>query len=110
VKVRSTRETLIVGMRTAIPSSFPVSSGITSLEEVNKILEIAAEGELKGILDYSDKPLVSCDYNHNVHSSNFDSLQTKVNGSLVKVMSWYDNEWGFCNRMLDNTLAIFDAK
>mgnify|MGYP002007161214 CR=1 FL=1 len=82
----------------------------TSVEEVNKILKIAAEGELKGILDYSDKPLVSCDYNHNVHSSNFDSLQTKVNGSLVKVMSWYDNEWGFCNRMLDNTLAIFDAK
>ena len=82
----------------------------TSVEEVNKILRIAAEGELKGILDYSDKPLVSCDYNHNVHSSNFDSLQTKVNGSLVKVMSWYDNEWGFCNRMLDNTLAIFDAK
>ena len=82
----------------------------TSVEEVNEILKIAAEGELKGILDYSDKPLVSCDYNHNAHSSNFDSLQTKVNGSLVKVMSWYDNEWGFCNRMLDNTLAIFDAK
>ena len=81
----------------------------TSKEEVNTIIKDAAENSLKGILNYSDKPLVSIDYNHNPHSSNFDSLQTKVKGSLVKVMSWYDNEWGFCNRMLDNINAIFKA-
>ena len=81
----------------------------TSKEEVNTIIKDAAENNLRGILNYSDKPLVSIDYNHNPHSSNFDSLQTKVKGSLVKVMSWYDNEWGFCNRMLDNINAIFKA-
>ena len=81
----------------------------TSKEEVNTIIKDAAENSLQGILNYSDKPLVSIDYNHNPHSSNFDSLQTKVKGSLVKVMSWYDNEWGFCNRMLDNIIAIFKA-
>ena len=81
----------------------------TSKEEVNTIIKDAAENSLQGILNYSDKPLVSIDYNHNPHSSNFDSLQTKVKGSLVKVMSWYDNEWGFCNRMLDNIDAIFKA-
>ena len=81
----------------------------TSKEEVNTIIKDAAENSLEGILNYSDKPLVSIDYNHNPHSSNFDSLQTKVKGSLVKVMSWYDNEWGFCNRMLDNINAIFKA-
>ena len=81
----------------------------TSKEEVNTIIKDAAENSLQGILNYSDNPLVSIDYNHNPHSSNFDSLQTKVKGSLVKVMSWYDNEWGFCNRMLDNINAIFKA-
>ncbi len=81
----------------------------TSREEVNTIIKNAAENSLQGILNYSDKPLVSIDYNHNPHSSNFDSIQTKVKGSLVKVMSWYDNEWGFCNRMLDNINAIFKA-
>ena len=81
----------------------------TSKEEVNTIIKDAAENSLQGILNYSDKPLVSIDYNHNPHSSNFDSLQTKVKGSLVKVMSWYDNEWGFCNRMLDSINAIFKA-
>ena len=81
----------------------------TSREEVNTIIKDAAENSLQGILNYSDKPLVSIDYNHNPHSSNFDSLQTKVKGSLVKVMSWYDNEWGFCNRMLDNINAILKA-
>ena len=81
----------------------------TSKEEVNTIIKDAAENSLQGILNYSDKPLVSIDYNHNPHSSNFDSLQTKVKGSLVKVMSWYDNEWGFCNRMLDNINAISKA-
>ena len=81
----------------------------TSKEEVNTIIKDAAENSLQGILNYSDKPLVSIDYNHNPHSSNFDSLQTKVKGSLVKVMSWYDNEWGFCKRMLDKIMAIFKA-
>ena len=81
----------------------------TSKEEVNMIIKDAAENSLQGIVNYSDKPLVSIDYNHNPHSSNFDSLQTKVKGSLVKVMSWYDNEWGFCNRMLDNINVIFKA-
>ena len=73
----------------------------TSKEEVNTIIKDAAENSLQGILNYSDKPLVSIDYNHNPHSSNFDSLQTKVKGSLVKVMSWYDNEWGYACRMVD---------
>ena len=81
----------------------------TSVEEVNQILKQAAEGELSEVLSYCDKPLVSIDYNHIPCSSNFDSLQTRVNGSLVKVMAWYDNEWGFSNRMLDNSLALLNA-
>ena len=83
---------------------------ITSEEEVNRIVKEAAENELKSVLSYCDKPLVSADYNHIPFSSNFDALQTKVNGSLVKVMAWYDNEWGFCNRMLDNSLALLNAQ
>mgnify|MGYP001009521678 FL=1 len=83
----------------------------TSVEEVNKILKEASESkELKGILDYNDKPLVSIDYNHNPASSTFDSTLTKVSGRLVKVTSWYDNEWGFSNRMLDTTVALMNAK
>ena len=81
----------------------------TSAEEVNQILKEAAEGDLGEVLSYCDRPLVSADYNHIAYSSNFDSLQTRVNGSLVKVMAWYDNEWGFSNRMLDNTLALLNA-
>lgn len=83
----------------------------TTVEEVNKILKEASESkELKGILDYNDKPLVSIDYNHNPASSTFDSTLTKVSGRLVKVTSWYDNEWGFSNRMLDTTVALMNAK
>ena len=83
----------------------------TSVEEVNKILKEASEcKELKGILDYNDKPLVSIDFNHNPASSTFDSTLTKVSGRLVKVTSWYDNEWGFSNRMLDTTVALMNAK
>ena len=67
----------------------------TSIEEVNSILKEAAESDLSEVLSYCDKPLVSSDYNHIPYSSNFDALQTRVNGSLVKVMAWYDNEWGF---------------
>lgn len=81
----------------------------TNVNEVNQILHAAAEGELKGILVYNDEPLVSIDFNHNPASSIFDSTQTKVIGDLVKVVSWYDNEWGFSNRMLDVTAAWMKA-
>ena len=67
----------------------------TTVEEVNSILKAASEGELKGILDYNTEPLVSVDYNHNPASSTVDASLTKVSGRLVKVSSWYDNEWGF---------------
>ena len=70
----------------------------------------APETEMPGVLAYVDEPLVSIDFNHNPHSSNYDSLQTKVYGKWVKVLAWYDNEWGFSNRMLDNTLALMSAK
>ncbi len=74
----------------------------TTVEEVNSILKAASEGELKGILGYNTDPLVSVDFNHDPRSSVFDSTQTRVGGgTLVKVLSWYDNEWGFSNRMLD---------
>jgi glyceraldehyde 3-phosphate dehydrogenase len=83
----------------------------TSVEEVNGILKAASESSaLKGILEYSTEPLVSVDYNHNPASSTVDSALTKVVGSLVKVCSWYDNEWGFSNRMLDTTVALMSAK
>jgi len=82
----------------------------TSAEEINELLKAAAEGPMKGVLGYNDEPLVSIDFNHNPHSSIFDASQTKVNGRFVKVMSWYDNEWGFSNRMLDNTVALMEAK
>jgi glyceraldehyde 3-phosphate dehydrogenase len=82
----------------------------TSVEEINAILKAAAEGELKGVLGYNTDPLVSSDFNHNSLSSVFDATQTKVSGRLVKVMSWYDNEWGFSNRMLDTTVALMGAK
>ena len=81
----------------------------TSVEEVNQIIKDAANSDLKGILECNDLPLVSIDFNHNPASSIFDMTQTKVIGKLVKVMAWYDNEWGFSNRMLDNTLALMEA-
>jgi glyceraldehyde 3-phosphate dehydrogenase len=88
-----------------------VAARATSAEEINKIMLEAAEGSLKGILAYNKDPLVSVDFNHNPHSSIFDSTLTKVsNGTLVKVSSWYDNEWGFSNRMLDTTAALMNAK
>jgi glyceraldehyde 3-phosphate dehydrogenase len=82
----------------------------TSVDEVNAVLKAAANGALKGILDYSEAPLVSIDFNHNPASSTYDSTLTKVSGKLVKVSSWYDNEWGFSNRMLDTTVALMAAK
>jgi glyceraldehyde 3-phosphate dehydrogenase len=83
----------------------------TSVDEVNKAVKQACEGDLKGILEYNDEPLVSSDFNHNPASSIFDSSLTKVSdGTLVKVCSWYDNEWGFSNRMLDVAVALLQAK
>jgi glyceraldehyde 3-phosphate dehydrogenase len=83
----------------------------TSVEEVNAIMKAAADGPLKGVLVYTDEPLVSSDFNHTPASSIFDSGLTKVsNGVLVKALSWYDNEWGFSNRMLDTTVALMNAK
>jgi len=82
----------------------------TTVDEVNAIMKEAADGALKGILTYNTEPLVSVDYNHNAASSNFDATLTKVSGRLVKVSSWYDNEWGFSNRMLDTTVALMAAK
>ena len=82
----------------------------TSVDEVHQIVQTASQGDLKGILLYSDEPLVSVDFNHNSASSIYDSGMTRVlNGTLVKVCAWYDNEWGFSNRMLDTTLALANA-
>ncbi len=82
----------------------------TSVEEVNAAIKAASEGNMKGVLAYNDAPLVSVDFNHNPHSSIFDASLTKVmEGNLVKVLSWYDNEWGFSNRMLDTTLVLMNA-
>jgi glyceraldehyde 3-phosphate dehydrogenase len=83
----------------------------TSADEVNAIMKDAADkGPLAGILNYSTGPLVSVDFNHDPSSSTFDATLTKVSGRLVKVSSWYDNEWGFSNRMLDTTMAMMAAK
>ncbi len=83
----------------------------TTVEEVNAIVKEAAEGPMKGVLDYNTAPLVSIDFNHNPASSTFDATQTRVNGgTLVKILAWYDNEWGFSNRMLDTTVALMNAK
>ena len=82
----------------------------TSIEEINSILKAASNGALKGVLAYNDGPLVSIDFNHDPASSTYDATLTKVmGGKLVKVCSWYDNEWGFSNRMLDTTLALVSA-
>ena len=88
-----------------------IASRDTTVDEVNKIMKAAADsGPLKGILGYNTAPLVSIDFNHDPASSTFDASLTKVSGRLVKVSSWYDNEWGFSNRMLDSTVALMNAK
>lgn len=88
-----------------------VAARATTVDEVNGILEAAANGPLKGILAYTNEPLVSVDFNHTAVSSTVDAGLTKVSeGTLVKVGSWYDNEWGFSNRMLDTTVALMSAK
>jgi glyceraldehyde 3-phosphate dehydrogenase len=83
----------------------------TTVMEINGLLKDAAEGELAGILGYNDEPLVSVDFNHDARSSIFDATQTRVSsdGRLVKVLAWYDNEWGFSNRMLDTAVALMRA-
>lgn len=80
----------------------------TSVEQVNSVIKAAA-AESSGVLECNEEPLVSVDFNHSRASSNFDATQTRVNGRLVKVMAWYDNEWGFSNRMLDNTIALMQV-
>jgi glyceraldehyde 3-phosphate dehydrogenase len=84
-----------------------IAARATTVEEINVVMKAAAAaGDLKGVLAYTDEPLVSSDFNHDPHSSIFDGTLTKViEGTLVKVFAWYDNEWGFSNRMLDTTIA-----
>ena len=79
----------------------------TSVEEVNEAMKQAADGSLKGVLSVTDEPLVSIDFNHSPYSSNFDLTQSQiVDNKLVRVLSWYDNEWGFSNRMSDTAIAM----
>ena len=86
------------------------ASRATSIGEIDEVVRAASEGELKGVLAYTDEPLVSVDFNHNPASSIYDASLTKVlGGTVVKVCAWYDNEWGFSNRMLDTTLALVAA-
>lgn len=85
-----------------------ISKKETSIESVNNILSSAAKEKLNGILAVNELPLVSCDFNHNPASSIFDSTQTKVIGHNVKILAWYDNEWGFSNRMIDNACHIIE--
>src|SRR6187549_2593273 len=88
-----------------------VAARDTTVDEINAAMKAASEaGPLKGILGYNTGPLVSSDFNHDPRSSIFDSTLTKVSGRLVKASSWYDNEWGFSNRMLDTTVALMSAK
>ena len=88
-----------------------IAKRATTVDEINAFMKEAAAGAMKGILDYTKEPLVSVDYNHNPASCTFDATLTKVaEGTLVKVGAWYDNEWGFCNRMLDTTVAFMNAK
>jgi len=83
-----------------------VAKRATSVAEINAAMKEAANGSFKGILAYTDQPLVSVDFNHDAHSSTYDEGMTKViEGTMVKVCAWYDNEWGFSNRMLDTTVA-----
>jgi glyceraldehyde 3-phosphate dehydrogenase len=87
-----------------------VAARATSVDEVNGFMKAAAAGALKGIVGYTEAPLVSVDFNHSTESSYFDASLTKVSGNLVKCLAWYDNEWGFSNRMLDTTIAFMNAK
>ena len=83
----------------------------TSVKDVNEIIKSSAKGSYSNIIQYNTEPLVSIDFNHSPYSCIFDSTQTRVssNGRLVKVLAWYDNEWGFSNRMLDTSIALMRA-
>lgn len=78
----------------------------TSVEEINELLKQAAEGAFNGVIEYNERPLVSIDFNHNPHSCIFDATQTRVDGKMAKLFAWYDNEWGYSNRMLDTATAL----
>ena len=93
--------------RTKTTGPMSMKNGDTNRSIMKKASE---SGDLKGILGYNTGPLVSVDFNHDARSSIFDATLTKVSGRLVKVCSWYDNEWGFSNRMLDTTMALMAAK
>ena len=94
----------------AVDLSF-VAERETSIDEINAIMKEASEGDLAGVLAYNDEPLVSIDFNHDPASSTYDAGLTRVmEGTLVKVISWYDNEWGFSCRMLDTAIALMNAK
>ncbi|MNV88448.1 D-erythrose-4-phosphate dehydrogenase [compost metagenome] len=91
---------------TAIDLSVSVSSAV-KVAEVNQLLQMAARGSFRGIVDYTELPLVSIDFNHDPHSAIVDGTQTRVSGQhLIKTLVWCDNEWGFANRMLDTTRAM----
>lgn len=86
-----------------------VSRRDTSIEEINAAIKHAAEGRLKGVLGYVNEPMVSIDFNHDPHSSSFDASQTSVmEGNLVRILTWYDNEWGFANRMSDTAVVMHE--
>jgi len=79
----------------------------TSIDEINQLMKNAASGAYQNIIEYNDRPLVSIDFNHNPHSCVFDATQTRVDGNMAKLFAWYDNEWGYSNRMLDTANALF---
>ena len=83
-----------------------VAKRATTVAEINQIMKAAAQGEMKEILGYNEKPLVSIDFNHCALSSTFDATETRIIDNLVKVLAWYDNEWGFSNRMIDTAIAM----
>lgn len=94
---------------TAIDLSVTVKSNVTT-QDVNRLLQNAATGAFRGIVDYTELPLVSADFNHDPHSAIVDGTQTRVSGQhLIKMLVWCDNEWGFANRMLDTTLVMAEA-
>jgi D-erythrose 4-phosphate dehydrogenase len=91
---------------TAIDLSVTLATPVT-VTDVNHLLHSAAKGSFRGIVDYTELPLVSIDFNHDPHSAIVDGTQTRVSGKhLIKTLVWCDNEWGFANRMLDTTLAM----
>ena len=96
----------------AVRAALPLKPFIVNVHACGgaDMMKAAAEGPLAGVIDYNTRPLVSIDFNHNPHSSCFDATLTRVmEGNLVKVLSWYDNEWGFSNRMLDTATALMNA-